>query len=101
MATNSEKIVYIPKFYGGISDDIRNGLKFGKVYNSEEVDIYSSKDYIQPVAACQHETISGYTGTTAYSLGDSGILYALNVKTTGTKAAVYYKTTPTGATPSA
>lgn len=101
MATNSEKIVYIPKFYGGISDDIRNGLKYGKFYNSEEVDIYSSKDYVQPVATMINDSVTGYTNFSDYTLGDTGILYALCVKTSGNVAAIYKKVTPSGATPSA
>jgi len=92
-------IIFQPYFFGGHSKFYSDGLSKYRVYNTEDLDIFSNPNYVQPSIIFQDDNITGITDITGFTLSSKGYLYALGKNGSG-KAVVYYKTTPTGSSPS-
>jgi len=97
--TTREFNIFQSHFFGGISKYYSEGVGKFRIYNGEDLDIFSNPNYVQPSIIFQNDNISGVTNVTGFALSSTGVLYALGQNTTP-KAVVYYKTTPTGKTPS-
>lgn len=98
--TTQSSILYLPHFWGGVSDIINEGFNKWRFYNGEDLDIFSNRNYIQPSVKFTKDNITGVSKITGFTVGSDSKLYALGQNTTP-KAVVYYKDTPTGASPSA
>ncbi|MEM3609347.1 MAG: hypothetical protein QW076_00350 [Candidatus Anstonellales archaeon] len=64
------------------------------------MDIFSNPNYVQPSIIFQNDNIPNITNVTGFTLSSTGVLYALGQDSTP-KAVVYYKSSPSGKTPSA
>ena len=100
MAKSEQIYYYQPYFWGGISNLISDGLKKYRFWWGEDLDIFSNKNYIQPAISFSKVNIEGFTKPTGFAVSSTGKLYVLGEDSTP-KAVVYYKATPSGATPSA
>lgn len=96
---NKEFHIFQPHFFGGNSKFHSEGLNKFRVYNAEDLDIFSNPNYVQPSIIFQDDNISGVNNVTGFTLASNGTLYALGVNSSN-KAVVYYKTTPSGTNPS-
>jgi len=86
-------------FFGGNSKFASEGLNKFRIYNGEDIDIFSNPDYIQPSLIFQDDNITNITDVSGFALRGNGYLYALGANSTP-KAAIYYKQTPSGSSPS-
>ncbi len=91
--------IFQPHFFGGIAKYYSEGLQKFRIYNGEDLDIFSNPNYVQPSIIFQDDNISNVTNVTGFALSSNGTLYALG-QTSTPRAVVYYKTTPIGNTPS-
>ncbi|MCW1310112.1 MAG: hypothetical protein QXP04_05410, partial [Candidatus Nanoarchaeia archaeon] len=100
MATGREFEIFQPHFFGGIGKYYSEGLNKYRIYNGEDLDIFSNPNYVQPSIIFQNDNIPNITNVTGFTLSSTGVLYALGQDSTP-KAVVYYKSSPSGKTPSA
>jgi hypothetical protein len=85
-------------FFGGNSKFASEGLNKFRIYNGEDIDIFSNPDYVIPSITFQDDNIQNITKVSGFALRSNGYLYALGQDSTP-KAVIYYKETPSGTNP--
>ena len=85
-------------FFGGNSKFASEGLNKFRIYNGEDIDIFSNPDYVIPSITFQDDNIQNITKVSGFALRSNGYLYALGQNSTP-KAVIYYKETPSGTNP--